>query len=324
MVEHANTHYDPDWAGRITTAEAYYVRAQMLCDAAMATGFGSPAHRAALDRLAAAKDELRAARLSQFHSIAEYAAWRFSTLEDAEDGFALIPDFRELTSVAEVDDAYERASRHRREGSLEGKSRLQTGQPPGLAAFAEETTVISTWRRFGPVDTGIECMVTFHETAGRYHICLAHAWGGLRHNSNEIFRRIATQLARESIMLLRPAAAPVFRPDGHRQAQNRDLIREVNALAANFQFYRHLLPDQGLREQFSRVDMGWDGASFYDPDWSAMVYPTLPEVLRAAAATPAPMQLAHGTAVLAPDGSPHFHPPPNPGRLGANPQGNPP
>ena len=302
MAEHANPHYDPDWAARITTAEAYYTRAQMLCDAAMGAGFGSPGHRAALDRLTAAKNELAAARLSQYPSIAEYAARRFATLEDAEDGFAVIPNFAAFTSIAQVDEACERAAQHRREGSLEYKTRLPTGQPHGLTAFGEETAVISTWRRFGPVDTGIECMVTFHETAGRYHICLAHGWGSLRHNSNEIFRRIATQLARESIMLLRPAAAPVFRPDGHRQAQNRALIREVNVLAASFQFYRHLLPDHGLREQFSRVDMGWDGASFYDPDWSAAVYSTLPEALRAAAAMPSPTQLTHGTAVLAPGG----------------------
>ena len=299
MVEHVNPHYHPDWSNRLATAQARYTHAQMRCDAAMATGFSSRAHRDALNSLSAAKDELKTAQLSQFPNVADYAAWLFAGLGDAGDGFAVIPDFAAFTSVTEVDEAYERAGRHQREGLLESKSRLRTGQPASLAAFADASAVISTWRLFGSAETGIKCMVSFHETGARFHICLAHPWGGLQRHSNEAFRRIATQLARESILLISPATAPVFRADGHRQAQNRELIREVNALAAGFQFYRHLLPGHGLREAFSRVDMGWDGASFYDPDWSAAEYSTLPEALRAAAATPSPTQLMYGTAVLA-------------------------
>ncbi|MCB5945233.1 hypothetical protein [Acidocella sp. KAb 2-4] len=293
MGVHPNPHYAADCASRIATAEARYARALMQCDAAMASGFGSAAHRAALEFLTTAKATLHAARLTRFRTIADYAAWLFDDAATNAGEFAVIPDFDAFTSIEEAEAAHERALRHRREGTLERKSRLDTGQPPGLAAFAEAEAVISTWRLFGNAETCIECMVSFQQIGDKFHICLAHPWGALTGHSNEAFRRIATQLARESILLHSPATAPVFLPDGHRRAQNRELIREVNALAASFQFYRHLLPGHGLREEFARVDMGWDGATFYDPDWSAMVFATLPETLRAAAAA-SPTQLMRG------------------------------
>lgn len=281
----ANPHYTPDWAARAATAEAEYARAQAQCAAA---GLATPAHGAAQERLAAAREALRLARLARFPLIADYAAFLFTGLEADEDGFFALPDFAEFTSIEQADAAHERALRRQREGLLECQSRLQTGQPRGLGAFAVADEVISTWRQFGPLDSGTSCLVSFHETEGQYHVCLAHHWGRLHRQSNEAFRRIATQLARESIQLLAPETAPVFQPEGHREARNRELIRAANALAARFSFYRHLLPEHGLREEFALVGMLWNGASFIDPDWSAVVYQTLPEALYLAAATPPP------------------------------------
>lgn len=138
-------------------------------------------------------------------------------------------------------------------------------------------------------------MVSFCLAAQLFHVCLAHPWGALTLKSNEVFRGIATQLTRESILLQLPEAASVFTDDGHRLARHRELIRQVNGLAAKFRFYRHLLPERGLQEEFCRVDMVWNGAGWIDPDWSAIVYNRLPATLREAAGQPAMPALPPGT-----------------------------
>lgn len=277
-----NPLYDVNWQSRLTAAETELAAARRD-ELAAATSFGSTAHRAALAWLDAARAARRTAWHMQFKTIGEYAAWRFSSLAASKDGFALARETEDFVSIQEVDTAYEYALRDEREGTLEQRFRLEIGQPPGLAAFAEANTAISSWRRFGEID----CMVSFCLAEDLFHVCLAHPWGGLALKSNEIFRTIATQLTRESVLLQAPGVSPVFQDDGHRLAQHRELIRQVNAVAAKFCFYRHLLPERGLREEFCRVDMVWNGASWIDPDWSAQVYDKLPATLRDAAGQPA-------------------------------------
>ncbi len=275
-----NPFYKAHWHDQLASAEAALTAARR---GEAAAPFGSAAHRDALTWLDAAQAAQRAAWRMQFETIAAYAKWRFGSLTEARDGFALDREMDAFISVEEVDTAYEYALRDEREGTLEQRFRLETGQPVGLTAFAETGTTISSWRRFGELD----CMVSFCLADDMFHICLAHPWGGLALKSNEIFRTIATQLARESLLLQEPEAAKLFQDGGHRLAQHRELIRQVNGLAAKFRFYRHLLPERGLREEFCRVDMVWNGASWIDPDWSAMVYDKLPPVLREAAGQPA-------------------------------------
>jgi hypothetical protein len=282
-----NPLYDPGWAVRLQAIETRLAQLRRRETAEATASFASPAHHAALGWLDAAKQERRTAFLGQFETIADYAMWRLTGLEPSKDGFAMAWDPAGFTSISDVDDAYERTLQHRREGTLEENFRLSIGQPPGLAAFADKSSIISSWRRFGETD----CMVSFCTAAENFNICLAHQWGQLTRQSNELFRSIATQLARESMVLMLPAATPVFERDGHRMAQNREAIRQVNALAAKFRFYRHLLPEHGLREEFCQVTMGWDGARFIDPEWSAIVYGTLPLALREAAGQPSLLAL---------------------------------
>ncbi len=278
-----NPFYDAGWAARLRVADAALLAAQQNEQAAARAGFAGAAHRAALAALEAAQAHRRAAFVAQFARVADYAAWRFGRLEAAKDGFAIVWEELDYPSIAAVDEAFERALRHRREGTLEQDFRLNIGQPAGLAAFADASRLLSTWRRFGAID----CMVSFDAVDDEFHVCLAHHWGKLTRDSNESFRRIATQLARESIALIHPEAGPIFAAERHRLAQHRDLIRQVNALAGKFRFYRHLLPEHGLREEFCAVSMGWDGARFIDPEWSSVVYGTLPGALREAAGQPA-------------------------------------
>jgi hypothetical protein len=278
----SNPLFDTNWQTRLASAEAALAAARQD-EAAKAASFASPAHRAAMAALDAAKDEQRAAWRAQFETVADYAGWRFTEMTAARDGFALAYEPSSFTSIEEVDAAHAHALRDEREGTLEQRFRLETGQPAGLAAFAEASQTISSWRRFGEID----CMVSFCMGEELFHICLAHPWGGLALKSNDIFRAIATQLARESLILQEPEAERLFHNDGHRLLQNRELIRHVNALAAHFRFYRHLLPERGLREEFCRVDMVWNGAGWIDPEWSAMVYAKVPAVLRDAAGQPA-------------------------------------
>jgi hypothetical protein len=279
-----NPFYNANWHKQLAEAEAALTAARR---GEAATAFGSAAHRDALRWVDAARAAQRAAWRMQFETIAAYARWRFGGLEDSRDGFALARDMDAFISIEEVDTAYEFALRDEREGTLEQRFRLEIGQQTGLAAFADAESTISSWRRFGEID----CMVSFCLAEGQFHICLAHAWGALALKSNEVFRAIATQLARESLVLQVPEAAKLFQDEGHRQARHIELIRQVNALAAKFRFYRHLLPERGLREEFCRVDMVWNGAGWIDPDWSAMVYDKLPLVLREAAGQPALMAL---------------------------------
>lgn len=281
-----NPFYAPHWQVRLDAAERDLAAARRA-ESAAAASFGGPAHRAALAWLDAALTARRDARRMRFETVADYAAWRFSSLTAPKDGFGVARDMTDFASIQEVDAAYEYALRDEREGTLEQRFRLDTAQPVSLAAFADAASVVSSWRRFGEID----CMVSFCLAENLFHICLAHAWGALALQSNEIFRAIATRLTQESLLLQAPDAAPVFRDDGYRLAKHRDLIREVNARAAKFRFYRHLLPERGLREEFCRVDMVWNGAGWIDPDWSAMVFDRLPQALREAAGQPPLPQL---------------------------------
>ena len=275
-----NPFYNTNWHSQLAAAEAALAEARR---GEAAAPFGSAEHRTALAWLDAARGAQRAAWRMQFETIAAYAKWRFGELPDSRDGFALARDMAAFISIEEVDTAYEYALRDEREGTLEQRFRLEIGQPAGLVAFAEGDETVSSWRRFGELD----CMVSFCFAGGLFHICLAHPWGALALKSNEIFRTIATQLARETLVLQEPEAAKLFQNEGHRLAQHRELIRQVNGLAAKLRFYRHLLPERGLREEFCRVDMVWNGAGWIDPDWSAMVYDRLPAALREAAGQPA-------------------------------------
>jgi len=282
-----NPFYNTNWHGQLASAEAALAEARR---GEAAAPFGSAEHRTALAWLDAARTAQRNAWRMQFETIAAYARWRFGGLADARDGFALDRDMAAFISIEEVDTAYEYALRDEREVTLEQRFRLETGQPAGLMAFAEGGETISSWRRFGELD----CMVSFCIAEGLVHLCLAHPWGGLALKSNEIFRGIATQLARETLVLQVPEAAKLFHNEGHRLARHRELIRQVNGLAAKLRFYRHLLPERGLREEFCRVDMVWNGAGWIDPDWSAQVYDKLPLALREAAGQPALTALPSG------------------------------
>lgn len=278
----SNPLFDANWQARLGAAEAALAAARQD-EAAKAASFASPAHRAAMAALDAAKDEQRAAWRAQFETVADYAGWRFTGMAASRDGFALAYEPSSFTSIEEVDAAHAHALRDEREGTLEQRFRLETGQPVGLTAFADVNQTISSWRRFGEID----CMVSFCMADALFHICLAHPWGVIALKSNDIFRSIATQLTRESLILQAPDAEKLFHDDGHRLLQNRELIRLVNGLAAQFRFYRHLLPERSLREEFCRVDMVWNGAGWIDPEWSAMVYAKLPAILRDAAGQPA-------------------------------------
>ena len=282
-----NPFYNKDWHSQLAAAEAVLSEARR---GEAAVPFGSVDHRTALAWLDAARAAQRNAWRMQFETIAAYAKWRFGGLAEARDGFAVERDMAAFISMEEVDTAYEYALRDEREGTLEQRFRLEVGQQVGLTAFAEGAGTISSWRRFGEID----CMVSFCMTEGLIHICLAHPWGGLALKSNDIFRAIATQLAHETLVLQAPEAAKLFQDEGHRLVQYRELIRLVNGLAAKLRFYRHLLPERGLREEFCRVDMVWNGAKWIDPDWSAQVYDKLPAALREAAGQSALAALPSG------------------------------
>ncbi len=279
-----NPLYGAGWQARLNAAEDMLEAARRDEAQLAAASFASNAHRSAIARLDTARAAYRAAWLAQFETIADYAFWRFSTLQDGPDGFALARDPSAFTSLEAVDEAFARAERDAREGTLEQRFRLGVGQPAGLTAFAPGMGTISSWRRFGEIDV----MVSFCQAGDLFHICLAHPWGGLaKQKSNDIFRAIATQLTRETILLLAPEAAPVFAEGGHSQARNREFIRTVNAWAEKFRFYQHLLPERGLREAFCAVSMVWSGAGWIDPDWSAQIYGLLPAALREAGSLPA-------------------------------------
>lgn len=289
-----NPLYDKNWHPRLSAAQRALETARRN-EAQAPGGFGSAAHRAALAALDHARAEQRAAWAAQFETVADYAAWRFANLAEGKDGFAVAHDLAGFSSLDAVDAAYENAERDEHEGTLEQRFRLETGQPAGLAAFADASGTVSSWRRLGEID----CMVSFCLADDLFHICLAHRWGALALKSNDIFRAIATQLTRETILLQAPGAEVLFHDNGHRLAQHRELIRHVNGLAAKFRFYRHLQPERGLREEFCRVAMVWNGAGWIDPDWEAMVYARLPRTLRdatgqtalpALAATPASLR----------------------------------
>jgi hypothetical protein len=293
MASLPNPLYDPDWAATHRARTAACEKWLIICgQIAEQDGFGAPRHRAALAQHQQAKAAAAEALLGQHRTIADYAAWRFGTLPPAKDGVAILPDFDGFQSIADADAAFERAYDRRTETALIDSISLPVRQPAGLGAFAVAENVISSWRRFEPAELDpypsakasqpLDCMVSFQQIGEAFHICIAHRWGDLAPQSRDQFRNIATMLARQAITFLHPEAAVIFAGGKHAAPEHRTLIRTVNETARRFYFYRHLWPRRDLKEQFCRVEMAWDGARFIDPDFSAVLYESLPAALRAA------------------------------------------
>ena len=294
MAGTPNPHYDLDWERKYRDCAALAEKWRAACaQVAAREGFGGAGHLAALAQYEQATALARAARRGEFRDVADYAAWRFGALPPPREGVAALPDFEAFASMEAVDEAFWRAARQEVESPLIDEMSLPVRQPAGLAAFAPARDVLSSWRRFRPDelsrypagmgDEPVDCLVSFHQLGEVFHICIAHRWGGLAPRSRDQFRHVATLLARQTIELLHPGAGVFFTEGRYAAPQYRDMLRQVNAAAGRFQFYRHLLPRRDLREQFGRVAMVWDGARFIDPDFEAALYEALPEALRGAA-----------------------------------------
>ncbi|GLR65960.1 hypothetical protein GCM10010909_06380 [Acidocella aquatica] len=294
MAGTPNPYYDPDWEQKYRKRAAISEKWRFVCARIAARdGFGAPRHLRALAQHEQAKALEDAARRGQFRSVADYAAWRFATLPPAREGVAALPDFEGFRSVEAVDAAFWRVVHQEVETPLIDAMSLPVRQPAGLAAFVPARDVLSSWRRFSPAELSrypagmgaepVDCLVSFHQLGNEFHICIAHRWGRLSPRSRDQFRNIATLLARQTIEVLHPGVGMIFTEGRHAAPQYRDLLRQVNAAARRFHFYRHLLPRRDLKEQFGQVAMGWDGARFIDPDFEAVLYDALPEALRAAA-----------------------------------------
>ena len=293
-----NPYFDADWEHKYRERLATAERWQEVCDSiARQDGFGAPRHRAALAQMQEARANAEAALRGRHATLAQYAQARFAALDLSYE-----PDYAAFTTLEQVHAALRQAGLG--EPVLVNEVSLPVGQPPGLAAFHPASAVIASARRFEaaelgvhqglPAETYLDCIVSVHEQGERIHFCIAHRWGALSPRSGDQFRNIATVLARQAIAFSHPDAGSVFGA-ASASPDKRGLIRKINALAAKFRFYRHMLPRRELREQFGLVEMTWAGTRFIDPDFSATLFPSLPEALRAAAE-------AGGIGLAAPEG----------------------
>jgi hypothetical protein len=308
MAGGANPNFDPGWAETYRACAEVSARWTRVCaQIAAQEGFASPRHLAALAQERAAKAKAEAAALGQYETVAAYARWRFGGLPAARGGAGVVPDFEGFASIEAVDAAYLAACRYAAENPFVDEVSLPVRQPAGLLAFAAAGAVVSSARRFEPGelspyptatgDAALDCVVSFQALDETFHFCIAHRWGELSPQSRDQFRHVATLLARQAIEFSLPGAGVIFQQGRHAALEFREMIRQVNAMARRFCFYRHLLPGRGLKEQFCRVEMVWDGARFIDPDFSTGLYDAVPEVLRAASerfAPPPPKRLTGG------------------------------
>ncbi|HQT45762.1 MAG: hypothetical protein B7X08_01570 [Acidocella sp. 20-63-7] len=289
----ANPYFDPGWAETYQACAADAARWTQVCaQIAALEGFGSPRHLAALAQERAAKAQAEAAAVGQFETVAAYARWRFGALPAARGQAGVVPDFEGFASIEAVDAAYLAACQYAAENPFVDELSLPVRQPAGLLAFAAAEAVVSSARRFEPEalsayptatgDAALDCVVSFQALDETFHFCIAHRWGELSPRSRDQFRHVATALTRQAIEFSLPGAGVIFQQGRHAALEFREMIRQVNAMARRFYFYRHLLPGRGLGEQFCRVEMLWDGARFIDPDFSNGLYDAVPAVLRAA------------------------------------------
>ncbi|MDD2794948.1 hypothetical protein [Acidocella sp.] len=308
MAGTPNPYYDPYWEQKYRKLAARTEKWRVVCaQIAARDGFGAPRHLRALAQREQAKALEDAARRGRFATVADYATWRFAAVPPAREGGVALPDFEAFPSIEAVDAAFWRVLHQEAQNPLVDAMSLPVRQPAGLAAFAPPRDVLSSWRRFFPAElsrypaaTGaepVDCLVSFHQLGGEFHICIAHRWGRLSPHAHDQFRNVATLLARQTMEVLHPGVGMIFTEGRHAAPQYRELLRQANAAAARFRFYRHLLPRRDLREQFCRVDMGWDGARFIDPDFEVALYEALPEALRTAPekAAAGGLQLPPGT-----------------------------
>ncbi len=297
-MAYANPNYDPEWKAThdrhaVERARAGAERDRLAKSGAML----SDAYRQAEAEFDHHQRACLASFKTQHATVQEYAAWVFREFKvssgDWEGGIPVPQvDFAQLRTIEETDAAWSRVHRIVSDSAAERRSRLPTGQPEGLRAFADPVSLTLTryWREFSPHDlypsgyardAGTWTLMTVDVQEDRWHVCFMHNWGGVGVSVTNAIERLATAVHREACAIAEQQAPKAIGIRAWLTRLGAGRRRTVPLAPDRFHFYQHI-PPHGLyvTEQFDRVDMVFREGEYREPKWVG--YQVIPEVIQSA------------------------------------------
>ena len=289
---HVNPHYDPEWETIHDRHAIERTRLEKERDhLARAGAMTSDAYRQVLADFDRHHEACLACFKMQHATVQDYAKWLFRGYDvstgDYVGGIPIpLVDFEQLRTIEETDAAWARVYNAVKNSANEKLNSLPTGQPEGLAAFADlgSPGLARYWRTFSPRElfpvgftggSGTRTLMTVDEQADGLHVCFMHDWNTVGVSVTNAIQQLATAVYREACAL---AEEQMPQASGIRAWLARRSATRGPSLDPNrFRFYQHI-PPRGLYlgEQFDRVEMNFREDKYRDPNWVAYrVVPTL-------------------------------------------------
>lgn len=236
------------------------------------------------------------ALLSQHRTVQDYAEWllRHSPLGHGLERAGQVcvpPDFSGMTTIEDVNAEHRRLKRQLDTAAAEIRGRLETGQPPGLLAFADARSprLMRYWRGFSGDElcscgycgsSGARALVTIDEQADGWHVCFMQEPEVRGVSVTNCIETLATCLYREARVLT--GVDGIRYPNPLARLRHRWATRHLRAAFAptQFHFYQHTCAVPGLPENFDRVLLRFEEGHFHDPEWVG--FKVMPEAIQQA------------------------------------------
>lgn len=295
-MAYENPDYNPEW-------EQVHARHAPKRDQAMtemqhlaATGqMGTPVydeakadfewhHRACLD-----------AHQSQFATVQDYARWLSENWSLPYGYEAGIPmphiDVAGFRTMNEASSAFSQASGELQDAVHKKQHRLSIGQPEGLIAFANASSVglHRYWREFLPRDlypqgyapSGVRTLVTVDEVEDGWHVCFMQDWDSPGVSVTNAINRLATAFFREANAIAEQQVQHSEKK-GLRALFARWTVHKHAALLDpdRFHFYEHLPPTAHSKEDFDHVTLSFENGEYQNPEW--IHFRSVPAIIKSA------------------------------------------
>ena len=293
---HVNPHYNSEWETIHDRHAVERARLEKERDhLAKAGAMTSDAYRQVLADFDRHHEACLACFKMQHATVQGYAEWLFRgydvSMGDYTGGIPVpLVDFIQLRTVEEADAEWSRVYNAVKDSASEKLNSLPTGQPEGLAAFADLASrgLVRYWRTFSPRELfpvgctgglGTRTLVTVDERADGLHVCFMQDWNTVGVSVTNAIQQLATAVYREACALAeqqRPQASGI-----RAWLARRPATRGAGLDPGMFRFYQHI-PPRGLfmREQFDRIELDFREGKYRDPNWVA--YGVVPAVIQSA------------------------------------------
>lgn len=258
-VVYLNPYYRADHRDRIAAALSALQLADENLDYAASTTQASHLVPQMADRLIAAQDDMRAALRASHRTVEDYAKWYFETYA-IEGATGATPDFASMKTCDDVEKAWSDLSIDIQTKEMMARARL----PQSSSSLF--TRNITTERRV--LDTAnfkISAIVITEKSDGLTRICIRQEPGDIKPSVISLIDELATDI----YLTEQRQYAPSPEPDRLFARSLKSLLSAFNKSVKDhpeeFEFYIHVPPEHGGREQFIRMDMDWENGHYQHP-----------------------------------------------------------